>query len=54
MYKLVIKVHKLFFCSHVIKVHLRTSGGEGGGGGTGNLAEPTYANVYMVGNSQLL
>ena len=52
MYKLVIKVHKLFFCSHVIKVHLRTSGG--GGGGTGNLAEPTYANVYMVGNSQLL
>ena len=49
MYKLVIKVHKLFFCSHVIKVHLRTSGG-----GTGNLAEPTYANVYMVGNSQLL
>ena len=27
MYKLVIKVHKLFFCSHVIKVHLRTSGG---------------------------
>ena len=31
MYKLVIKVHKLFFCSHVIKVHLRTSGGGGGG-----------------------
>ena len=29
MYKLVIKVHKLFFCSHVIKVHLRTSGGGG-------------------------
>ena len=52
MYKLVIKVHKLFFCSHVIKVHLRTSGG--GGGGIGNLAEPTHANVYMVGNSQLL
>lgn len=50
MYKLVIKVHKLFFCSHVIKVHLRTSGG----GGIGSLAEPTHANVYMVGNSQLL
>lgn len=32
MYKLVIKVHKLFFCSHVIKVHLRTSGVRGGGG----------------------
>ena len=29
MYKLVIKEHKLFFCSHVIKVHLRTSGGQG-------------------------
>ena len=52
MYKLVIKVHKLFFCSHAIKVHLRTSGW--GGRGTGNLAEPTHANVYMVGNSQLL
>ena len=51
MYKLVIKVHKLFFCSHVIKVHLRTSRG---GGGAGNLAEPTHANVYMVGNSHLL
>lgn len=33
MYKLVIKVHKLFFSSHVIKVHLRTSGGGVGGGG---------------------
>ena len=33
MYKLVIKVHKLFFSSHVIKVHLRTSGGGRGGGG---------------------
>lgn len=33
MYKLVIKVHKLFFSSHVIKVHLRTSGGGGGGQG---------------------
>ena len=32
MYKLVIKVHKLFFFSHVIKVHLRMSRGGGGQG----------------------
>lgn len=51
MYKLFIKVHKLFFWSQVIKVHLRTGDG---GVGAGNLAEPTHANVYMVGNSQLL
>ena len=51
MYKLFIKVHKLFFWSHVIKVHLRTGGG---GVGEGSLAEPAHANVYMVGTSQLL
>ena len=43
MYKLVIKVHKLFFCSHVIKVR-GGGGGGGGGGGRGGDRESGRAN----------